>query len=61
VRKVGQKVDNSADIFPSFVYANVLTGPPMQLEDSGGRREDGGENAKRCTHGAYRQLLEVFK
>ena len=52
--KVWQKVDDGADFFPRFKYAKItnLVDPPMQLEDSRGRREGGGENAERCIHNA---------
>ena len=50
--KVWQKVDDSIDVLQSFMDVDILAGPPMQLEDSGGRREDGGENAERHTHDA---------
>ena len=62
--KVWQKVGESADVFPSLMDVEVQVGPPMQLENSGRRREDGGEHAERCTRNAgmgYYQLLEVFK
>ena len=62
--KVWQKVCERADVFPSFMDVDVPGSPPMELENSRGRRQDGDKNAKRCAReagAAYYQLPEGFE
>jgi len=64
MRKVWQKVGESADVSPEFMYVDVPPGPPMQLENSRRRSEDESESAGRCMRDAmmaYYQLPKVFE